>query len=64
MNSAMAALKAISILSLFVAIGFATMKTGYVKKETGSYLAHIVTKLVMPIWIMSTLSDKLVLLVK
>lgn len=55
MNSAMAALKAISILSLFVAIGFATMKTGYVKKETGSYLAHIVTKLVMPIWIMSTL---------
>ncbi|MBR3839328.1 MAG: AEC family transporter [Clostridia bacterium] len=51
----MAALKAISILSLFVAIGFATTKTGYVKKETGSYLAHIVTKLVMPIWIMSTL---------
>ena len=55
MDSAMAALKAISILSLFVAIGFVTMKSGYVRKETGGYLAHIVTKLVMPIWIMSTL---------
>ena len=55
MDSALAAFKAISILTFFVAIGFVTMKTGYVKKETGSYLAHIVTKLVMPVWIMSTL---------
>lgn len=58
MDNAIAALKAVSVLSFFVAIGFVALKTGYVKKETGSYLAHTVTRLIMPIWIIATLLSK------
>ena len=58
MDNAIAAFKAVSILSFFVAIGFIALKTGYVKKETGSFLAHTVTRIVMPIWIVATLLSK------
>lgn len=38
-----------------MAIGFISVKIGYVKKETTAYVAHIVTRIVFPAWIVAKL---------
>ena len=55
MNQMLAIITSVLVLGLFMAIGFVSVKSGYVKKESTSYLSHIVTRVVFPIWIMSNL---------
>ena len=55
MNQVTTIMSSVMLLGLFMAIGFISIKTGYVKKEATSFLSHIVTRLVFPIWIMSKL---------
>ncbi|MBQ6809304.1 MAG: AEC family transporter [Clostridia bacterium] len=55
MNQISAIISSVSVLGIFMAIGFISVKSGYVKKEATSFLSHIVTRLVFPIWIMSKL---------
>lgn len=55
MNQMIAIITSVTVLGLFMAIGFVSVKSGYVKKESTSYLSHIVTRVVFPIWIMSKL---------
>lgn len=55
MNQMLAIISSVTVLGIFMAIGFVSVKSGYVKKEATSFLSHIVTRLVFPIWIMSKL---------
>ena len=55
MDQMLAIISSVTVLGLFMAIGFISVKTGYVKKEATSFLSHIVTRVVFPIWIMSKL---------
>ncbi len=55
MNQMLAIISSVTVLGLFMAIGFISVKSKYVKKEATSFLSHIVTRIVFPIWIMSKL---------
>ena len=54
-SETIAIITSVIVLGFFMAIGFVSVKSGYVKKEATSYLSHILTRIVFPIWIMSKL---------
>ena len=54
-SETIAIITSVIVLGVFMAIGFVSVKSGYVKKEATSYLSHILTRIVFPIWIMSKL---------
>lgn len=55
MNQVTVIISSVLVLGLFMAIGYISVKSNYVKKESTSFLSHIVTRIIFPIWIMSKL---------